>query len=156
MCNWSVLWLGLRLVLAIVVLLVSGGCSNSQYERLADPRVVDSVSDSGLVLFGDGTRMEVPALAALQDQPAVREMLLRNGVEVDQDGRVWVLIDVLARCGNDPDGDRRKRVALNPVLKFLADPSVKFEHADLPTGVDQDGFSVVSWLQYEKWLRSNR
>jgi hypothetical protein len=117
-------WLG-RIVL--FPLLILSGCHTLltglpiplwHIERLRDPVAVTVIGDGALVL-ADGRRVRLPYITKLpQDDPAFAQAL-RHGVEVDDDGRVFGLIDPPRMCGNDPVVFTRQRIDLSELAGVL-------------------------------------
>lgn len=108
-----------------------------QLERLKEPVMVRSVSESQLVLENGGT-IKLPAIKKLPYDNQLFHAAINDGVEIRPDGQIYGLIWFDRACGNDPVVWRRLRVNLSDLTGALH-----------PAGID-DSFvppDAIAFLQ---------
>lgn len=87
-------------------------------ERLDHPVDVETVTADGLVLH-DGRRIALPDIKTVPAGSTVFRKALKDGVEVQPDGEVIGLLNVLRICGNDPVVYKKLRVNLTDLAGVL-------------------------------------
>jgi hypothetical protein len=89
-------------------------------ERLDDPIAVSGWEEDGLRLV-DGRTVQLPGFTALPKTSSLLASTTKNGVEIDEQGRVFGIVEVWHWCGNDPVRDDFRRVDLAMLLAFAGE-----------------------------------
>lgn len=126
-------------------------CSSDPTGALKSPRFAIEVTDAGTVVLDGGVSVSVPGLAALRGDREVLDMLLRNGIEIAEDGSVFVAVDVYSDCDRSASTDGTRRVLLDSLLAFIVDPRTLRAESGPPVGVNRKGIHFGTWLAFERW-----
>ena len=86
-------------------------------ERLNNPIAVTTVGDT--LVLANGRRVRLPFIKTIPKDDPVFVRALEHGVEVDEKGEVFGLIDPPRMCGNDPVIFYRKRANLSDLAGIL-------------------------------------
>ena len=112
--------------------------------------------DKGAIILADGRRIALPDLSTLPESSEALAAATERGVEIDQHGQLYGLVDILHRCVHDPIRRHIARVNISRMLVFLGEgePRRSFAHDD---GLVREGgrFDGGYWDSFEyhmfKW-----
>lgn len=113
-------------------------------ETLHEPLTVARWCKDGLVL-ADGRTVTLPGIPELPEKSAMLLRLVSSGVEIDPAGRIYGLIDVWHRCGNDPVGRHVARVDIARVLEFVGECGAPGPIEGAPLDEICDDVSEYGW-----------
>lgn len=134
-----------------------------KFDTLAKPAAVRGWTTEGLQL-ADGRLLPLTGVTALPKESVALSQGIKRGVEIDEEGRVYGLVNIRRTCGNDPVVQRLVRVDLADVLIFLheATPTrpLSPEQMDWPQGVrrgfNERGWSVGELGNFMQWQCEGR
>jgi hypothetical protein len=144
----SVLWIALVCVIAwprIDFYLLTGRISPVQkIERLNSPVQVVGWSSDGFDLM-DGRKVQLPGFVKLPNASTALAEATKRGIEVDQNGRVFGLVQVHHWCGNDPVREHIAKVDIANLLAFLGEGETAPSSDNVPTLTLNDGGDFSEW-----------
>jgi hypothetical protein len=128
-------------------------------ESLRTPVRVQAWTADGLLL-ADGRTLPLPKLRALPSQSAALSEVIKRGVEVASNGRVYGLVRVHHWCGNDPVREHIARVDISDMMTFLRVGETVGVVPEAQSRVHEPGGAFSKWgwrvgefYQFESWQR---
>jgi len=125
-------------------------------DELSHPVAVTHWVPEGLVSTG-GDVIRLPGVRLIpSSSPALAE-LVKRGVEIDVEGRVFGLIHVWHWCGNDPVREHLARVDIARVLIYLGEGGHDAPAVNPPTWDStvcrfcEDGWNLSDFQAFERW-----
>ena len=91
-------------------------CKKHIIEHLAHPVEASLVEGAGSLALSDGRRIRLHNQPFSELEKSVLAVALRDGLEMDSDGRIWVIMPIHHWCGNDPVDLHKAKVELHDLL----------------------------------------
>lgn len=108
-------------------------------QRLSSPIAVTAIGDT--LVLANGRRVRLPFIKTIPKDDPVFVRALEHGVEVDEKGEVFGLIEPPRMCGNDPVVFYRKRANLSDLAGILNPGGIddSIVHPDEVRWLKEDG-----------------
>jgi hypothetical protein len=96
-------------------------------EKLTNPQRAQSWSPEGVLFDGSSVSALPVGMTRLPEKSSLLEKLVKGGVEVHSDGRMYGQVSVFHGCGNDPVGGDIRRVEIARWLAFFEQGQTTFK-----------------------------
>ncbi len=129
-------------------------------ESLTNPIAITSWNQHELIA-ADHRKIKLPDVIELPSRSIALEGLIRDGVEVDANSRVFGLVHVIHGCGNDPVKEHIARVDIADVLRYLDEgvhqnpiPEGQRDWPTIPGAFSPAGWEISEFSDFQhRWRK---